>query len=229
MYSAFNNYVNLFDLSDAKVFERVEHCLRVASNMKKYAKRLGYSEDEVKLAEAIGLLHDIGYFNREDENLDHADAGIKLLFDEHFIEKCAINPERYETVKFAILNHNKLNLPKENNLQILKFAKLIRDVDKIDCSFIESSRKNKYDVDTNVSINVRKDFIAHKTINHKDIKNDADRVVAILALGFDINNDMCIDEFENNIVNFYNSRVPSNDELRGLYRELIQYLEKRKK
>lgn len=64
MYRAFNKYVNGFDISNDDIMRKINHSLRVAKLMKEYAKKLEYSEEEITLAEEIGLLHDIGRFEQ---------------------------------------------------------------------------------------------------------------------------------------------------------------------
>lgn len=45
----------------------------------------------------------------KDSIIDHADLGIKLLFENKEAEKFNIPQKYYDIIKFAIKNHNKLN------------------------------------------------------------------------------------------------------------------------
>lgn len=55
---------------------------------KKYAKLLGFNEEDIYLAEIIGLLHDFGRFEQlrkyhsynDATTIDHADYSIEQLF-----------------------------------------------------------------------------------------------------------------------------------------------------
>ena len=60
----FDKYVGTFDLDDKNIQLKYNHSYRVADLSKKYAKLLHFSDEEVLLAETIGLLHDIGRFEQ---------------------------------------------------------------------------------------------------------------------------------------------------------------------
>jgi putative nucleotidyltransferase with HDIG domain len=143
MLEAFNEYVSTYDLNNRDIKLKYNHSIRVMNLSKKYAKEIGFNEEDVKLATLIGLLHDIGRFEQlkvynsydDSKTIDHADYGVKILFDDNLIARFTNNKKDYNVIRDAIKYHNKLALPKLDT-RTLKFARLIRDVDKIDIVYL---------------------------------------------------------------------------------------------
>ena len=144
MIEEFKKYVNNYDLNDRFIKLKYNHSIRVMELALKYAEKLGFNEEEKEIAIIIGLLHDIGRFEQikvyntfnDQKSIDHADYGIKILFDDRLIEKFISTRKYDDIIKFAIKNHNKYEIEKNNNEEYMKQAKLIRDVDKIDILYL---------------------------------------------------------------------------------------------
>ena len=93
MVEEFEKYVNNYDLTKEKIILKKNHSIRVMNLCIKYAKKLGFNDEDIFLAKVIGLLHDIGIFEQlkefnsfDDSNIDHADLGVKILFEEGYIK-----------------------------------------------------------------------------------------------------------------------------------------------
>lgn len=61
---AFKEYVKNYDPEDKQVKLKIEHIERVSQLAKNMAEELKLSEEDIALAELIGLLHDIGRFEQ---------------------------------------------------------------------------------------------------------------------------------------------------------------------
>ena len=61
---AFKEFVKAYDINNGRIRVKIEHTYKVAENSKQIAKSLNLNEEEQKLAELIGLLHDIGRFEQ---------------------------------------------------------------------------------------------------------------------------------------------------------------------
>ena len=116
MQENFEKYVYNFDMKDETIKAKYNHSYRVMKLSEKYARKLNFSKEDIEIAKIIGLLHDYGrfiqikqYHTMKDSIIDHADLGIKLLFENKEIEKFNIPQKYYDIIKFAIKNHNKLN------------------------------------------------------------------------------------------------------------------------
>ena len=234
----FNKYVNSFDISDEMVMSKIEHSIRVYENMKEYAKKLGYNKEEIIIASEIGLLHDIGRFKQIKEahsfddfsTFDHAEEGVIQLFDEGAIADYKIDEAHYETIKYAIKYHNKLELKNNPDRQIMKFAKLIRDVDKIDILYLLGvlGIYNHKSDDSEISEEVLEYIRNHKCVDKRDVKTHNDDIAVKFALAFDINNDMCIKEFRKNLDAYY-KRIEKDNKFKEIYDITIKYLDERMK
>lgn len=137
----FKNYLEQYDKENYKIKQKMIHTYHVAKMSKYLAEKLNLSNQQIELAELIGLLHDIGRFEQlkqynstEDYNtMDHAVYGVKVLFEDNLIRKFIKEDKFDEIIYKAIINHNKFEIEKdEMNGEELLQSKLIRDSDKID-------------------------------------------------------------------------------------------------
>ena len=55
----FLNYVENYDSSSGRIKLKIKHILKVVENSKIIAKELGLDEEKIRLAELIGIFHDI--------------------------------------------------------------------------------------------------------------------------------------------------------------------------
>ena len=197
MHEAFKKYVNNFDVENEHIKGKYYHSLRVSILMKRFAKTLKMSKQNILVAEHIGLLHDIGRFSQLADyqtfddliSIDHGDLGIDILFDQNLIEDYDILEEDYAVLKDAIIYHNKNEISDKLTEKSLIFAKLIRDCDKIDILnlIIEKRIDLPDDYYFSPSEKVRRDFMDYKTIDSKDLENNSDKILQKLALIFDLN------------------------------------------
>ena len=114
----FNEYVSNYDLKNEKIALKVAHIFRVSKLSKKIATSLNLPEEDIKLAELIGLLHDIGRFEQ-------------VRKYNTFIDK-----KYYKIIKTAILNHNRSEIEDNLTEQELLHSKIIRDADKLDIFYV---------------------------------------------------------------------------------------------
>ena len=235
MNDAFDKYVGTFDLDDKDIQLKYNHSYRVADLSKKYAKLLHFSDEEVLLAETIGLLHDIGRFEQiknynsydDSNNMDHADYGVFLLFEKGLIKDFWKNEKDYELIRFAIENHNKLTIPIIDDERIMKFAKLIRDVDKLDIIYIYAFLDDvKFNVsDESISKSVLDDIKSHRVVERINRNNVNNEIALSFAYAFDINYNVIIKEFIKNIEKFYSKL--NCDIFSDIFNEVDDYLKKR--
>ena len=235
MNDAFDKYVGTFDLDDKDIQLKYNHSYRVADLSKKYAKLLHFSDEEVLLAETIGLLHDIGRFEQikkynsydDSNNMNHADYGALLLFEKGLIKYFWKNEKDYELIRFAIENHNKLTIPIIDDERIMKFAKLIRDVDKLDIIYIYAFLDDvKFNVsDESISKSVLDDIKSHRVVERINRNNVNNEIALSFAYAFDINNNVIIEEFIKNIEKFYSKL--NSDIFSDIFNEVDDYLKKR--
>ena len=202
----FEKYVSKFDSNQGRIKLKIDHIKRVAKISKELAEYLNLNEEQKSLAEAIGIFHDIGRFKQvemydtfsDKDSINHAELGVKILFDDNLIENFEIEEKYKKIIKLAILNHNKDKiedgLSDEENL----FCKLIRDADKLDifyvlCNYNFESAFWYKDFDcSEISDTIMKQLKELHRLNYKYIKNNADQIAVPFAYVFDLNFDFSL-------------------------------------
>lgn len=194
----FLEYVQNYDLNNENIKRKEQHSLRVMAISKKIAEELKLSEEEIKLATLIGLLHDIGRFEQYTKwktfsdkiSTNHGVLGSKILEENNFIRTFVTENKYDEIIKKAIINHNKYQIDENLNETELLYSKIIRDADKIDILYEVADGILMKDVDLRdlcVSENYFRQFHSKKTIKIADEQNDLDKLILKIAFIFDLN------------------------------------------
>ena len=140
--NGFDAYVDTFRSDDPQIQQSIllkkDHTLRVCEEIVALGEKLHLNPGELRLAEAIALLHDIGRFeqytryktfvDRLSEN--HAELGVRILDKEGVLD--AVEAAAGDVIRYAIRHHNRRKLPEEAQGPRLFYLKLIRDADKLD-------------------------------------------------------------------------------------------------
>jgi len=235
---AFDEYTSNYDLNNSMIKSKYNHSYRVMHLCEKYAKELGWSKSDILLARIIGLLHDFGRFEqykvyksfKDKETIDHADYSVEQLFDKGLITKFTRRKKDYEIIKFAIENHNKIGIPKCDDERMIRFAKLIRDADKVDIMYLlgdgnEIKEKGKDELISDEVFNCIK---KHTLIPHTITNNYNDRIVVQFAFVFDLNYDVVLSDYKKNLKGFY-KQVEYNNIFKDIYEEVTKYIDERMK
>lgn len=237
MIVEFKKYVDNYDKRSRAIKRKYKHSLRVMQLAKKYATLLNYSEEDIELATLIGLLHDIGRFDQsklyhtfdDSKSFDHAEYGVKILFENNLIDIFRKEKKNDDIIKFAISNHNKLVIATHKTERELLHAKLIRDVDKIDILYQAGElheikiMATKEKINSKVLENIKK----HKPVLKKEALNKNDRIALLFSFAFDINNSICLEEVKSNIIALYERIKDKYERLKPVYEEVIKYLDNR--
>jgi hypothetical protein len=121
---------------------KLEHTLRVAADARAIAEGMNWPDHEARLAEAVGLFHDIARFPQfqqyrsfsDADTVDHGDLGARTLEKEKLLDGVA--PELRMLILHSVRHHNKRELPPELTADEEKHLRLIRDADRLDIFFI---------------------------------------------------------------------------------------------
>ena len=114
------------------------HSLNVSVNMFSIAQAVLQSRNRVLIAEAIGLLHDIGRFPqyaqyrtfRDGDSLNHGRLGAEVIEDKNLLGP--LPPDEQELILDAVRFHNAYAIPEGLDPDKKFFLKMIRDADKLD-------------------------------------------------------------------------------------------------
>ena len=190
----FLKYTDSFILNNNKnkppFLLKQEHTKRVCYEITRLADKLLMSQEDIMLAEAAALLHDIGRFRQYKEydtfldsaSVNHAKLGYKVIKDENMLEFCN---EKEETLLLnAVLFHNVFALPKKIDKESIFLLKLLRDADKLDIWKVMADHYSSLDQANNQFINLGlKDNgnfsqeVLDSVLNGKVVKNNLVKVL----------------------------------------------------
>ncbi len=140
--SWFEGYVRGFygedEYVNANIGLKDKHSRATCGEIMYLADKLGVGPDKRRLAEALGLLHDVGRFEQfirhrtynDPRSVDHGLLGLEVLRENKVLEGLE-NGER-EVIERAIEYHGRKELPEDLYGEVLFFSRLIRDADKLD-------------------------------------------------------------------------------------------------
>ncbi|CEG12874.1 Putative domain HDIG-containing protein (fragment) [groundwater metagenome] len=102
------------------------HTYRVYRNITYISKSLNLKEEEINLAKAVALFHDIGRFEQlkqyktflDGKSESHSEIGLKILYEKGILNRT----EEREILITAIKFHNVREIPKNLNTEELSFA-----------------------------------------------------------------------------------------------------------
>ena len=142
----FDDYTRSFITKDADQSAGVElktaHTQRVCREVVSLGQQLGLGQAELVLAEVMALLHDVGRFEQltrhhtfsDRRSQDHAELGVAVLEERGVLADMA-QRER-ERVLRVIALHNRRCLPLAEDPTTDRFARLLRDADKLDIWYV---------------------------------------------------------------------------------------------
>jgi len=124
--------------TDENIRIKIMHTEGVCRNILAISQFLNLDEEKQNLAEAVGLLHDIGRFEQlkkyktfnDSSSENHSEIGARVIRDEKILDDLA--PHEQEIILASVLYHSSLTLPANEKPGTLLFMKMIRDADKLD-------------------------------------------------------------------------------------------------
>lgn len=198
---AFKEYVKKYNPKDEKIKLKISHIERVSQIARKIAIQQKLGEEDIELAELIGLLHDLGRFEQarvyntfvDKDSINHGEYGVKILFENGLIRNFIETDEFDEIIKLSIINHNRSKiqdgLTEKQNLH----ARIIRDADKTDIFYvltIEDKKAiwEKADLSNDIITDeIYREFTQDMAIDYKNRETSADILVSHFAYVYDFN------------------------------------------
>lgn len=138
----FDKYVQSFYSEDVDVQAHIrlkeDHTARVCNLMRELAASMNLAPEQALTAEVVALLHDIGRFSQYQKyrtfndfrSENHACLGVRILRQEKVLD--GIPAGERDLILKAVRYHNDRTVPPDDDDEAVFFAKMIRDVDKID-------------------------------------------------------------------------------------------------
>ncbi len=167
------------------------HTGRVQKIIRELAIHLGLTEEDVALAEIMGLLHDVGRFRqftvyrtfKDHLSEDHATAGLKLMEEHRLLD--GLLPWEQSLVRFAVEWHNKKAIGSAPDACHLGYAKMLRDADKLDIYHVLEPFLPSED-GSGVSPNFIEKFVEGVQCDYTMVGTEDDKKLVRLMWAYDI-------------------------------------------
>ncbi len=181
------------------------HSWKVSKEIVAIGKSIELNHKGLNLAEAIGLLHDIGRFKQfeqyrtfaDSRSVNHGEFGSNILQQENILD--CIDADEKQTVFDAVRFHNSHILPNGLAQQSNLFLSLLRDADKLDIYRVVTEHYKSRDSKSNVTIELELDdndhisdsaincIFSHKSFRYNELQSLNDFKLLQLSWVFDIN------------------------------------------
>lgn len=199
---AFASYVRQYSPCDEQIQLKIRHTYEVVRIAHDIAREVVQEEEQVRLAELIALLHDIGRFEQirryhtflDAKSVNHAELGVSIL--KEGLLRTFVEEDTYDDIILqAIANHNRYQIEDGLDPLTLIHAKIIRDADKTDIfrvNLMEDDEllylctREELCKDT-ISEDVYTAFKQNQSILASTRKTHLDVLVSHIALLFDYN------------------------------------------
>jgi hypothetical protein len=138
----FSEYCREFDSEDDDARRNMalkeDHTYHVCSNILEIGRGESLDVNQMLIAEAVALLHDVGRFEqyrqyktfRDSNSVNHAELGAQILEDYEVLSN--LFPHERSIIAHAVEFHNVFTIPKKLPEDTQLFLKLVRDADKLD-------------------------------------------------------------------------------------------------
>jgi hypothetical protein len=207
----FETYVSGFYTDDpmhnSTIRLKEKHTEHVCRNMILLGNALGLSDQEMILAETMGLFHDVGRFKqyavygtfKDMASENHALLGLRELAAHDVLAGCTEDEKNWITK--AIACHNAAEISAAENGKTLLFIRLLRDADKLDIwrVFIEYYKSRDEHPNPVVEIGLPDDpyfspevvaaLNEDRFVRFQDLKTSCDFRLLLVSWVFDLNFD----------------------------------------
>ncbi|HWQ62659.1 MAG TPA: HD domain-containing protein [Negativicutes bacterium] len=171
------------------VLQKEKHSLIVAELCRELAVDLGLDAAEKRLAEAVGLCHDVGRFRQatvyrtfnDRTSVDHGRLGVEELLTAGGAAEVA--PDDWDALAFAVRWHNAAALPDQPDPRFILHGRIIRDTDKLDIYRVLPPGPP---VD-GCSPRLVDDFLAGRPLYYENIQTADDRKLIMISWLCDVN------------------------------------------
>ena len=194
------------DFVNANIKMKDDHSRRVLGEMLYLADQLHLAENQRVLAQAIGLLHDVGRFPQfikyrtynDPRSVNHCLLGVEVLQNEAVL--AGLSEKERQLIEKAIRYHGDKELPEDLDGDTLLFSKMIRDADKLDIYKVIAEAYIKHRDDPgNFKLEIEfpdipqytpvilEAVLAGRRIDYKQLRTSNDMKLCILGWVYDIN------------------------------------------
>jgi hypothetical protein len=242
-----SGYYNNNPQNNEDIKLKEDHTKRMCVDTPIITKELGFNQEQSLLAEAISLLHDTGRFEQYKKygtyndvgTENHSLIGLKVLADQKVLD--GLDGSEKNIIETAIRFHGVKDLPKNLDKDVEPFARLVRDIDKLDIFYImlakvDDLRANPekcftifgYPPDGKCSQHIIDAVLNGRTISYHEFKSLNDMILGLLGWIYDINFPATLKEIKKrSLMEKLISYLPESDEIRKLSKHILDVLDKR--
>jgi hypothetical protein len=205
----FDQYVKGFygidKVVDANVELKEHHTRNTCREVREIVRSLGLSENEQLIAETVGLFHDLGRFEQFRDYRTFADAKSvnHACHSAHLVTKFNLLKDlpavEQDLITSAIRLHNVKNLPTDLAPDVLLYARIIRDADKMDIyrvfhHYYDLLRTDPDGVKANLDLSVTSEYTPavlaalneRRSIDYSSLRTSTDMTLLHLQWVYDI-------------------------------------------
>jgi putative nucleotidyltransferase with HDIG domain len=243
----FSGYVGAFVREAADPWPyafRRDHTYRVCHEIIALGRELELAEEDLLLAEAAALLHDIGRFQQfrsygtfsDRHSADHARLGLDVIREQHLLNE--FSDEEKSLIEDAVACHNMPRIPPDRTGRALLFIGMLRDADKLDIwrIAVESYQKSTgnhavfspgLSLDGPYSPEIVQSVCQHRPASSGAIKCLDDFKLLQISWVFDLNfPETLVTVRKRGIVPAIFSTLPESDELKTVLDDLRHFLQR---
>jgi hypothetical protein len=247
----FETYVAGFYGDDVAVNDNIElkevHSKAVCDETAWLADRLGLSDNQKRIAQAIGLLHDVGRFKQFKEyrtykdasSVNHSALGAQIMQYKGILS--GFDETEIKWIVMAVKHHGDKKLPEDLDSETLLYCQLIRDADKIDIYRVVIEYYTKYlenPAGFNLDLEVpdepwySQEFVEHllkgERIGYEQMKTFNDIKLLMLSWVYDVNFTPTLERikqrgFLEKVIDF----LPANEDIEQVRRKVLEYVDSR--
>ncbi len=247
----FDKYVCDFygddEFVNANIRLKDNHSKRVCEEMDYLTNQLQLSENQKRIAQVIAMLHDIGRFKQfikyrtynDPKSVNHCLLGLEVLRNTKILD--GIDGQERQIIEKAIELHGKKELPAGLDGEMLLYAKLIRDADKIDIYYVVIDYYKKYQQNPNdfkleielpdtpeYSKNVVENILQEKRIDYRNLQTWNDMKLCQLSWVYDINFTDTLKRIRRrNYIEQIVEFLPDTVEIRKVKQKILTYLDRK--
>jgi hypothetical protein len=247
----FYGYVAGFYGDDKLVNDNIklkeDHTRRMSGDTLLIAEILGLNQRQKLIAQTVTLFHDVGRFEQymkyhtynDVGTVNHSLLGLKVLADNKVLD--CLDQREKDIIETAIRFHGEKELPDGLDGEIELFAKLIRDMDKLDIYYViisrlEDFRKHPektaatfgFSGKDGYSKNIIQAVTTNHTIDYKEVQSLNDMVIVALGWIIDINFAATLKEIKKRkLYEQLISFLPDNEDIRKVAEHIYKQLEER--
>ncbi len=241
-------YIRSFYTSDAdeqnNILLKEKHSFNVCKNIRDIAKSLDLDDEQINLAEATALFHDIGRFEqlkryktfRDSISINHGMFGADILSEIKILKRL---PEKeMQIILQSVKYHNALKMPDIKDDDFILHLRLIRDADKLDIwRIFKSYFLDKQDMGSAAGLglpdtfgynsNLLQSIYSKKIIALSEIANRNDFKIMMISWVFDLNFKFSFELFKDRRYIEILSSITQTDEISNAADFMLKYIEQR--